>query len=288
MPITLNYTLQDVFAARPFEGNSLTVFALEHPIDAVQMQAVTREMRQFESIFLTPGAQPTHFHARIFTMEEELGFAGHPILGAAVAMHRAHFAGHEAVELRFSTTEKTLFVTSRQSHGKWFAEMDQGEAAITAPLADSTRPAWCAAFNLAPGDLADGLPLQVISTGLPYLIVPVKQNLERAAITITDLEPRLAAVGAKFAYLIDVNHLEGRTWDNDGRVEDSATGSAAGPVAAYLVAHGLCRKDGEIVLKQGRFVHRPSELLATVEGDAMRVRVSGQVVPMGWGVLESD
>jgi trans-2,3-dihydro-3-hydroxyanthranilate isomerase len=288
MPLTLNYALLDVFAARPFEGNSLTVFALQHPIDAAQMQAVTREMRQFESIFLTQGAQPTHFHARIFTMEEELGFAGHPILGAAVAMHRAHFSERDIVELHFATPEKTLPVTSRRIEGNWFAEMDQGEATIAAPLADSARPAWCAAFNLAPADLVDGLPLQVVSTGLPYLIVPLKQNLEHAAISVPDLEARLAAIGAKFAYLIDVHRLEGRTWDNDGRVEDAATGSAAGPVAAYLVTHGLARRGEEIIMKQGRFVHRPSELLARVESDAMRVRVSGQVVPMGGGALDLD
>ena len=288
MTASLNYALLDVFAAKPFEGNSLTVFPLQNPIDTARMQAITREMRQFESIFLTQGAQPTHFHARIFTMEEELGLAGHPILGAAVAMHRLHFAERDTVELRFATPEKTLPVTSRKAGGKWFADMDQGRAASAAPLPDSDWAAWCAAFNLAPDDLADGLPLQVVSTGLPYLIVPVQRNLERAAITVPDLEPRLAAIGAKFAYLIDVDRLEGRTWDNDGRVEDSATGSAAGPVAAYLVAYGLRRVDEEIVLKQGRFVHRPSVLLATVEGDELRVRVAGQVVPMGSGVLEAN
>jgi len=286
MTTSLPYALLDVFAARPFEGNSLTVFPLDHPIDAAQMQAITREMRQFESIFLTPGTEATHFHARIFTMEEELGFAGHPILGAAVAMHRRHFTGREAVELRFSTPDKTLSVTSRQANGKWFADMDQGKAAIAAPLEHAARPEWCAAFNLAPNDLAEGLPLQVVSTGLPYLIVPLQRNLERAAIAVPDLEARLAAIGAKFAYLIDVQRLEGRTWDNDGRVEDAATGSAAGPVGAYLVAHGLCREGEEIVLKQGRFVHRPSELRVTVTADG--VRVAGQVVPMGGGILETN
>lgn len=283
----LDFGLLDVFAARPLAGNSLTVFQLEQDLPTALLQGITCELRQFESIFLWPTEQPYTFRTRIFTMEEELGFAGHPILGAAVYLHRRHFAAAPSVELMLQTPEKTVPVISRHDGERWSAEMDQGEASILTPLAAAESAEWLAAFNLTPADLADGLPLQVVSTGLPYLIIPLKQGLERAAVTVRDLEARQARIGAKFTYLLDASRLEGRTWDNDGRVEDIATGSAAGPAAVYLVHHGVCGKERAIVLQQGRFAGRPSELIATVYGDErLGVRVAGQVVPVGGGSLE--
>jgi PhzF family phenazine biosynthesis protein len=285
--LKLDFGLLDVFAARPLAGNSLSVFPLQQELPTSVLQQLTVELRQFESIFLWPTEQPHTFRTRIFTMEEELGFAGHPILGAAVYLHRRHFAAESSVELILQTPEKTVPVSSRYDGARWTAEMDQGEASIQAPLAEAEWAELLAAFNLSSADLADGLPPQVISTGLPYLILPLKQGLERAAVTVRDLEARQARIGAKFTYLLDVHRLEGRTWDNDGRVEDIATGSAAGPAAIYLVKHGICQKNRAIVLQQGRFVGRPSELIATVYGDErLGVRVAGQVVPVGGGTLE--
>jgi predicted PhzF superfamily epimerase YddE/YHI9 len=86
-------------------------------------------------------------------------------------------------------------------------------------------------------------------------------------------------------YVLDVSGREGRTWDNDGRVEDVATGSAAGPAAAYLVTHHLARAGEALTLAQGRFLNRPSELHATVSGPELRVTVRGQVCFVGNGVL---
>jgi predicted PhzF superfamily epimerase YddE/YHI9 len=80
---------------------------------------------------------------------------------------------------------------------------------------------------------------QVASTGLPYLIVPVQSGLERARISHPGFEGLLDASGAKFVYVLDPDRPEGRTWDNAGRVEDVATGSAAGPAAGYLLHHGV-------------------------------------------------
>jgi len=95
----------------------------------------------------------------------------------------------------------------------------------------------------------------------------------------------LATIGAKFVYVLDVERREGRTWDNDGRVEDIATGSAAGPAGAYLVAHGLASHDEVITLAQGRFLGRPSELHAIVRGDRAGVIVRGRVCLVGGGAL---
>ena len=97
--------------------------------------------------------------------------------------------------------------------------------------------------------------MQVISTGLPYLIVRVTAHgLERARIAVRNFEDVLAAVGAKFVYVLDPARREGRTWDNAGAVEDVATGSAAGPAAAYLEGLGLADAAPGLTLEQGRFV----------------------------------
>ncbi|MCO2363366.1 PhzF family phenazine biosynthesis protein, partial [Pseudomonas aeruginosa] len=81
------YWQVDVFAERPLTGNGLAVFDDASALDDAAMQAWTRELRQFESIFLLPGDDPRAFRARIFTLEEELPFAGHPLLGAAALLH---------------------------------------------------------------------------------------------------------------------------------------------------------------------------------------------------------
>ena len=248
------------------------------------MQKITQEMRQFETIFLRRLGQTT-FGARIFTMEEELSFAGHPVIGAAAVMHAQFLAAEVAADLEFLIANRRVAVTSRRDGETYLAEMDQGAAVIEEPIAQDRVDAFLKALSLQRADLAGGLPLQVISTGLPYLIVPVSANLERARIVMTGFEALLATVGAKFVYVLDVGRREGRTWDNDGRVEDIATGSAAGPTAAYLVAHGLALHDEVITLAQGRFVGRPSELHAIVRGGPAGVSVRGRVCPVGDGAL---
>jgi PhzF family phenazine biosynthesis protein len=189
--------------------------------------------------------------------------------------------------MQFVTQDKVIPVTSKFTNSVYCAEMDQGEASFRAPVDSARYDAFLSALNLSRSDLADRLPLQVVSTGLPYLIVPLRTNLDRASIRGREFESLLASVGAKFVYVLDVANMEARTWDNDGRVEDIATGSAAGPAAAYLVQHKLANTGETIVLRQGRFVGRPSELLATVRGvSALSVSVSGQVCFVGSGVLE--
>ena len=295
------FSLVDVFAREPLSGNGLSVFLLDAELPASMMQRITQEMRQFETIFLRPlsaihGLQGTRaparrplgasaFDARIFTMEEELSFAGHPVLGAASAMHAEFHASTEVAGLEFVIHGRRIAVTSRRDRDTYLAEMDQGEALVDEPVPQANIAPLLDALNLRTEDLAAGLPLQVISTGLPYLIVPLRANLERARIVVAGFEALLATVGAKFVYVLDVGRREGRTWDNDGRVEDIATGSAAGPAAAYLVAHGLALHDEVITLAQGRFLGRPSELHAIVRGDRAGVIVRGRVCLVGGGAL---
>lgn len=291
--LTLPFSLVDVFAREPLSGNGLGVFLLDDELPAGTMQKITQEMRQFETIFVRPAGAAT-FAARIFTMEEELSFAGHPLLGAAAAMHAEFFAASEIAELNFIVHGRRIAVTSRRDDAgqepgaavSYVAEMDQGPATLGEPIARAASAALLEALNLRSDDLAADLPLQVISTGLAYLIVPIRANLDRAKIVVPQFESLLATVNAKFVYVLDVEQREGRTWDNDGRVEDIATGSAAGPAAAYLVAHGLASPGEPVTLAQGRFLGRPSELYAIVRtGPDAGVSVRGRVWFVGEGAL---
>src|SRR5262249_48956204 len=123
---------------------------------------------------------------------------------------------------------------------------------------------------------------------LPYLLVPMRHGLERAHIAHPAFEPLLGRIGAKFVYVFDPHTREGRTWDNAGLVEDVATGSAAGPTAAYLVRYGLAQPETELLLAEGRFVGRPSQIHARVVGTAeaiTNVSVGGDVAMVGAGEI---
>lgn len=284
----LPFALVDVFAEQPLAGNGLAVFSLERELPAALMLRIAQEMRQYETIFLRPGAGARCFAARIFTTEEELAFAGHPVIGAAAWLHASVFAECAAVDLCLELAAREVPVTCRQADGRWTATMNQGTVHFQPPLAAEVRCEIAAALTLELADLHPELPLQVVSTGLPYLIVPLRRGLERARIGTTDFGAVLARLGAAFVYVLDVEAREGRSWDNAGRVEDIATGSAVGPAAAYLVAQGYASPGVTLPFAQGRFVGRPSHLRACVEAgidDAWRVAVSGEVCLVGDGQL---
>ena len=282
----VDYRHVDVFTDRPYAGNGLTVVFGGIDMSADQLLSVTREIRQFESIFLDVDADRDVVAARIFTAEEELPFAGHPVIGAAAAVHERVAEMDAERRWVFGIAGRKVEVTSRRNANYYAAEMNQGRATFSAPVTGSTATSLLDSLNLDPGDLRP-IPLQVVSTGLPYLIVPVTAGgLADTRIVADDLEARLTAVGAKFAYVFDPESREGRTWDNSGAVEDIATGSAAGPAAAYLLEHELAEPSEEILLHQGRFLDRASTMSVVIRADA-QVWVGGPVAPVARGRLDA-
>jgi PhzF family phenazine biosynthesis protein len=265
----LTYHHVDVFADRPYTGNSLAVFVDPPPLDARQMLAITQEMRHFETVFVWDARR-----IRVFDLFEELPFAGHPVLGAAAVLYELYGKAEWAFELRAGTVRVT---TSGRT-----AVMDQGRARFVRDAVPAEGIAD--ALGLAPDDLDGTLPIQVISTGLPYLIVPVAGGaLARARISRPDFDLFLRQRGAQFAYLLDAERLEGRHWNNDGVMEDVATASAAGCVGAFLLRNGRVAAGQEISLAQGRFVGRPSRILVTPH--EAHVFVGGTVAMVGAGTL---
>ncbi|TCC37401.1 PhzF family phenazine biosynthesis protein [Kribbella capetownensis] len=288
----LGYHHVDVFSRTGYAGNSLAVFLDPPELTAKQLSRVTQELRHFESIFVTHTADARVFDARVFDLEGELDFAGHPLLGAAAVLH---LASDVAMGIETCWTFQLPARTVRaQTHqhpdGHVSALLDQGRPEFIRTLSPEQAPAIAHALGLDRGDLDPTLPLEVVSTGLRYLIVPVSDGdaLARAHIQHSDFDRFLRDLGAQFAYVLDAEALEGRHWNNDGVVEDVATGSAAGCVAAYLLRHRLARDGVELGLKQGRFVKRPSVIAVTAHGTTNvveRVTVGGDVAVVGVGLL---
>jgi trans-2,3-dihydro-3-hydroxyanthranilate isomerase len=286
--LDLGYRHVDVFSRRAMQGNGLVVVLEAEHLPTAVMQELTREVRQFETAFLAgvdlPGRSA---RLRIFTEDEELDFAGHPVLGAAAVLHTllpAPDTEDADAEQRWAlaVAQRTVEVRTRGADRWVDATMDQGVPTLGPAIAGELAQAYRDALNLAHGDLHPALPMQVVSAGLPYLIVPVQSGLDGARISHPGFEGLLEASGAKFVYVLDPDRPEGRTWDNSGRVEDVATGSAAGPAAGYLLHHGVRPAGEPILVHQGRFTGRPSTIEVRPGPDG-RLWVGGPVAPVAAG-----
>jgi trans-2,3-dihydro-3-hydroxyanthranilate isomerase len=288
--MTVQFQLVDVFTSAPYRGNSLGVFTDADGLSAGQMAQITAELRQFECIFLNPAGPQHHWRARIFDLVEELDFAGHPVIGAACVLHhqRGGDSIHASWTLELAAGALTV-ETERRGAGLFRAVLPHMQAHFLSGPLSISRAQVASWFTMREADLDPQLPLEVVSTGLRYLIVPVRTGaLRRARISHRELDVALAEVGADYAYLLDAEAREGRHWNNDGAVEDAATGSAAGCVAAYLHRYGLLGADQDAELHQGRFMNRPSTIgisARSADGE-IQVSVGGEVVLVGSGRLD--
>ena len=276
------YTVLDVFTDRPLEGNALAVVHDADEVDDATMLRFARETRLSETSFVQTSLEAADYRNRIWTVAGELAFAGHPSLGAAVAVARARGEG----EVRYvqETGAGLQPVDVRVEGGVGRASMLQEPARFGPELA---RAEVASAAGLAPGDLHPGLPPQVVSTGVPQVLAPVRDAgvLGRIASDPTELAALLGAHGAVTLYLFvaDVEsgaaHARSLTPAVEGG-EDPATGSAAGPLMAYLAERSGAAR---LVIAQGAEMGRPSRLDAEMEGD--HVRVGGGVVAVVDGTL---
>ena len=267
----------DVFSSRPYSGNSLAVFPNSARLTAEQMLRITQELRHFETIFFEPTRKASVFRARVFDLFEELPFAGHPIIGGGAVLH--HQAGlREPQTWTVRLAGKTATVNTDRIEGGYYGLLDQGTPSLSPPL-DRLAVFW-ESFGLTQADMHPELPPQVVSTGLRYLIIPVAQNVLGRARIRRDIRSMLSGIGAQFAVLFDEAALEIRHWNNDGIMEDVATGSAAGTIGAYRLRHGLTRGGEAFKLHQGQYVGRPSTLRVRPEGTAeaiQTIKVGGDV-----------
>lgn len=286
----LRYRQVDVFTNEPFSGNGLAVFVSARDLPTRLMLRIAQELRQFETIFVAPTRDPATYSARVFTMEEELDFAGHPVVGAACVLHEQNAADRLSAQWNIQLPTGSISVQTRRTSTGFAADMHQGSPDFIGVVPQEGENVFLAALGLDEADRDTSLPVEVISTGLPYLILPVRTGaLSSAKVRDGGFEALLASVGAKFVYVFDAHKREGRTWDNLGSVEDVATGSAAGPTAAFLVRHRLASVGERIIIRQGRFLDRNSEMMLEVRGAVEAIEdivLSGNVVVVGSGEFD--
>jgi trans-2,3-dihydro-3-hydroxyanthranilate isomerase len=281
----------DVFAREKYAGNQLAVVESGGNISREEMQAIAAEMDFSETTFVETRESP--YRVRIFTPEAEIPFAGHPTLGTAHVI-REHVAdgrpdevvldldvGEVPVEVHDRGEAETLWMT--QQPPEFGAQLDHDRLAAVLGL-DETA-------------LDEAWPVQVVSTGLPTIVVPL---VDREALTAIDVD-RTAyddVTDDREAKNVLAFCPDPRSEDNDfavrvfapfyGVPEDPATGSSNGCLAGYLARHAYS-EDGTVDarVEQGYEMGRPSllHLAASDEGEGVRVEIGGSVVPVARGGL---
>lgn len=292
-----DYALVDVFAEQPLEGNQLAIFTDARGLSTQQMQALARETNLSETTFILPRAPEVErergVHVRIFTIREELEFAGHPTLGTASWLYLNHpvLAGSSTITLDLRVGPISVTFAPRQGPLGVYATMRQNDpvfGALHSPFAIAN------AIGLSPEDLDQSLPIQTVSTGMPFCIVPLRsmEVAARLAIPQAKAQAYLSRTDAKFFHCItrapstSGAHWHARMQFYNG--EDPATGSASGCAIAYLVRHALAPGNQPIVLEQGVEILRPSRITvqATLRDQQVTdVFVSGRTIPIANGRL---
>jgi trans-2,3-dihydro-3-hydroxyanthranilate isomerase len=285
----LPYVQVDVFTSVPLEGNQLAVFADGSSLSDAEMQALAKETNLSETTFILPRDAATErergVRVRIFTTTEELPFAGHPTLGTAMVLRGNGGAEEIALDLnvgripvRFSTRDGLPFglMTQRDPEFK-----------NTHSREDVARAA-----GLAVNDIADDLPIQTVSTGNAFAIVPLKSLavLQNLSPTWANMKAYLDKSDAKFFYFVSREtlnpeaRLQSRMIFYNG--EDPATGSAAGPCAAWAVQYGVVPADKQVLMEQGVEMKRRSRIFFSAGQNGnkiLNVRVGGHVAEVARG-----
>ena len=291
-PRRLSFTQLDVFTSRPLEGNSLAVFHDGTGLTGAEMQAIAREMNLSETTFIFPRDRAIEgergIRVRIFTVQEELPFAGHPTLGTAFFLRGS--SGEP--EVRLDLNVGTIPVGFETHDGRpTFGEMTQKDPEFGAT---HDRNTIAQVTGVPIEDIDPRLPIQTVSTGVAFTVLPLR-NLEamsRLQINQQRAAEYLAHSGGKFFFCVTretVNssaRLHARMLFYNG--EDPATGSASGCAAAWMVQHGIARSDERVLIEQGVEMKRPSRIFvrASRRNDrVVNVRVGGNVVEVLRGEL---
>ena len=287
----------DVFTEVPFGGNPLAVVFNSEELTDDSMQKIAREMNLSETAFvLPPGKLPVDFSVRIFTPEKELPFAGHPSLGTAHILRETGKVRSGDYPIKLSL--KAGIVTITQKDQDNLLVMDQLVPSFQKPISCSEELGK--AIGISTDDISSTAhPIQIVSTGLPVLVVPVVSLKALQAITVDTIILRefLDILDTNLLYAFTMETLESNSSIHSrafapelGITEDPATGSAAGAVGAYLSFNTLISKDEckNILIEQGYVVSRPSSIFVCVEqmeGKIRSVKVGGYSVTVIQGNL---
>lgn len=275
----------DVFTDRALTGNALAVFSDGRGLTTDQMQAIARETNLSETTFILPGdaaaEKQNGIRVRIFTVQEELPFAGHPTLGTAFVLR----GQSGAAEVRLALNVGTVPVRFEDRPGQAaFGEMTQKN-----PEFGSTHDpqAIAGVTGLTPADFDPSVPIQTVSTGVPFTIAALRSlpTLQNLRLDVKRAGEYLARSGGRFFYFVSREtvdpkaRLHARMLFYNG--EDPATGSAAGCCSAWMVAHGVAASNEQVMIEQGLGMHRPSCIFVRAtktDNQIINVRVGGNCV----------
>jgi trans-2,3-dihydro-3-hydroxyanthranilate isomerase len=291
----------DVFTDRALTGNSLAVFLDGSGLSTAHMQDLAREMNLSETTFVLPreaaAEKERGIRVRIFTVQEELPFAGHPTLGTAFVLRGEAAAAASRDpnpnEVRLDLNVGTVPVRFTQQAGQpVFGEMTQKNPEFGAI---HEVDAVARLTNLTPADFDPSLPIQTVSTGVPFTIAAVHslQAIQKLRLDLDRAVEYLAPSGGKFFFFVcretvDPHaRLHARMIFYNG--DDPATGSAAGCCAAWMVAHGVAASDEQVLIEQGLEMRRPSRIFVRAtrqhtaphpghDNHVVNVRVGGNCV----------
>jgi trans-2,3-dihydro-3-hydroxyanthranilate isomerase len=274
---TIEYTVLDVFATNPLEGNQLAVFGDGRGLSSEEMSRIARELNLSETVFLLPADADGDARVRIFTPSTELAFAGHPVLGTAFVVADALGTG----TVRLETGAGVIPVEMSRDRARLvFGRMRQ-------PIPEMEPYERAAELLQALGVPASVLPVEAYRNGPRHVFVMLASEAEVAA-----LRPDMGALADHAG--VGANCVAKATgyWKTRmfapalGVNEDPATGSAAGPLAVHLARHGQIDFGDEIEIHQGDEIGRPSVLYARAVGDAgtiERVEVGGSAIVVARG-----
>jgi len=281
----LAMTQWDIFSSKPLEGNSLAVIADARGLSDAEMQSLAKEMNLSETTFIFPRGQEVErergVRVRIFTVQEELPFAGHPTLGTAFALRGESSANEIVLELNVGKVPVQFEEASGQPT---FGEMAQIDPVFGI---QHDREAVARAAGLRVEDFDPSLPIETVSTGLPFTVTPLRSLavIQNLRVDLSRANDYLEKTGGKFLYFVaretvdPAARLHARMLFYNG--EDPATGSAAGCTAAWMVAHGVAEPDQRVLIEQGIEMQRPSRIFVCAsrhDNRVVNVRVGGNAV----------
>jgi len=256
------------------------------------MQAIAREMNLSETTFILPRdpeiERERGVRVRIFTVQEELPFAGHPTLGTAFALHADSGAKEVSLDLNVGKVPVHFEETPGQPA---FAEMTQVDPVFGI---QHDREAVARATGLRADDFDPSLPIETVSTGVPFTVAPLKSlaTIQKLRVDLLGAGAYLERTGGKFLYFVTretvdpAARLHARMLFYNG--EDPATGSAAGCAAAWIVAHSVAEPDHRVLIEQGIEMQRPSRIFVRASRHGNRivnVRVGGNAVEIMRGEI---
>lgn len=282
------FYIVDVFAESKYAGNQLAVVRDAAALSPAEMQKIARETNYSETTFIASDTpEDGGYNVRIFTPERELPFAGHPTLGTAFIIQQEIIrkpVDSLILNLKVGRIPVTFGTSDSGLSELW---MKQVPPAFGQPL--DPGPAL-AAVGLRETDWDSRFPVQEVSTGLPFIIVPLKSlkavkasrvDRDRLASLIEKTEAKDMLLFCPETYN-PRNQLNVRVYcEYEGIPEDPATGSANGCLAGYLVQHRYFGEDRiDISVEQGYEIGRPSRLMlkASRAADHIDVFVGGNVI----------